>query len=323
MEATVQRFFEQGLAPSTRKSYKSGLKKFSEFCAQLPSHYKVSLPVTQHVLCLYVSFLASKGLSYSTINAYLSALRYLHILHNVPEPQQASMPKFLLVKRGIQREKALANPQKPRLPITPNILRQIKALWSAKPIHQDTVMQWAASCLCFFGFFRLGEIVCSSEHSFSEQRDLLLSDLSVDSHAHPSYIIVRLKQSKTDQFRKGAQVIIGKTDDDFCPVAALLQFIALRGQRHGPLFSFSDGRFLTRQNFVPRIRQALSALGLESSHYSGHSFRIGAASTAAKANIEDSLIKTLGRWESSAFMRYIRTPVSLLASIATTLSNTD
>ena len=107
-------------------------------------------------------------------------------------------------------------------------------------------MLWAASCLCFFGFFRLGEIVCSSEHSFSEQRDLLLSDLSVNSHAHLTYIVVRLKQSKTDQFRKGAQVIIGKTDDDLCPVAALLQFIAFRGQRHGPLFSFSGGRFLTR-----------------------------------------------------------------------------
>ena len=266
--------------------------------------------------------MASNGLSYSTINSYLSALRYLHILHNVPEPQQVSLPKFLLVKKGIRRVKALTHPQKPRLPITPSILRQIKALWSVKPIHQDTVMLWAACCLCFFGFFRLGEIVCSSENSFFEHKDLLLSDLAVDSHSHTSYIVVKVKQSKTDQFRKGAQVIIGKTDDDLCPVAALLQFVALRGPWHGPLFRFSDGRYLTRQNFVSRIRQALETLGLESSHYAGHSFRIGAATTAAKANIEDSLIKTLGRWESCAFTAYIRTPVPLLARVAKTLSST-
>ncbi len=36
--------------------------------------------------------LANKGLSYSTINSYLSALRHLHIIQ---EPQQASWPKFL------------------------------------------------------------------------------------------------------------------------------------------------------------------------------------------------------------------------------------
>lgn len=36
-----------------------------------------------------------------------------------------------------------------------------------------------------------------------------------------------------------------------------------------------------------------------------HSFRIGAATSAAKAGIEDSTIHMLGRWSSSAFLVYI------------------
>ncbi len=143
----------------------------------------------------------------------------------------------------------------------------------------------------------------------------------VEINAGPTYISVTLKQSKTDQFRRGTLVIIGRTDDDLCPVAALLQYIAIRGTHSGPLFIYADGKFLTKQSFVPRIREALSALGLNNTHYAGHSFRIGAASTAAKANIEDSMIKTLGRWESSAFLTYLRTPPALIARMAKTLSS--
>ena len=42
--------------------------------------------------------------------------------------------------------------------------------------------------------------------------------------------------------------------------------------------------------------------------YAGHSFRIGAASTAAANGIEVSIIQTLGRWISSAYLDYIRIP---------------
>ena len=38
--------------------------------------------------------------------------------------------------------------------------------------------------------------MCSSGNSFIEHKDLLLSDLAVDSHTHTSYNIVKVKLSK-------------------------------------------------------------------------------------------------------------------------------
>ena len=48
-------------------------------------------------------------------------------------------------------------------------------------------------------------------------------------------------------------------------------------------------------------------------YYSGHSFHIRAATTAAMAVVEDALIQTLGRWRSAAYVQYVRMPSKQLA----------
>ena len=92
----------------------------------------------------------------------------------------------------------------------------------------------------------------------------------------------------------GVYIIVGGgTGESLCPVAAVLHYLTIRGMEAGPLFRFSDGWVLTRQRFVSSIRQTLSDLGLDTSLYSGHRFRIGAATTAAAQGISDALIKTM------------------------------
>ena len=92
----------------------------------------------------------------------------------------------------------------------------------------------------------------------------------------PSYLVVNLKASKTDPFRLGVSVFLGRTNNTLCPIAAVL---VLRGQEDGAFFRFSDGRLLTRARFVSAVRVALEEGGVDARNYSGHSFRIGAATT--------------------------------------------
>ncbi len=94
----------------------------------------------------------------------------------------------------------------------------------------------------------------------------------------------------------------------------MLAYLVARGKGEGPLFRFSDGRPLTRQRLVLTVKDALDKAGVDPGHYSGHSFRIDAATTAAARGLEDSTVRTLGRWKSLAYLDYIKIPREQLAS---------
>ncbi len=87
----------------------------------------------------------------------------------------------------------------------------------------------------------------------------------------------------------------------------------------GPLFIYKSGKFLGRTNFTKEIRQLLEKEGLKPEEYAGHSFRIGAATAAAKANLPTWLIKAMGRWASDCYERYVRTPEQTLINASAKL----
>ena len=130
-------------------------------------------------------------------------------------------------------------------------------------------------------FLRAGEAVVPSDGGFDPSQHLTFDDIAVDSIDNPSFMKVRIKQSKTDPFRSGVSIVIGRTGGPLCPVAAVLAYLAIRKKGGGPLFRFNNGNALTRERFVTRVREVLKQVGIDQSKYSGHSFRIGAATTAA------------------------------------------
>ena len=310
----VQELFAAGLAASTQRAYRTGERRYIIFCQ---TSNLVPFPVSEPTLITFVASLYTQRLTAGTVKSYLAAVRHAQIAIGLGDPQIGAMPRLEYVLKGLKK-KVAGKDRRVRLPITPGILRKLKRVWAWRPDKYNTAMLWVACTLCFFGFLRMGEAVVPAS-GYDPEVHLSFADARVNDRSSPEWMEVCIKASKTDPFRKGVTIYIGVTGGDLCPVAALLSYMVLRGSHNGPLFVFANGDHLTRERFVAQLRQALSTAGVDSTLYAGHSFRIGAATTAAMCGIQDSLIKTLGRWESSAYMVYIRTPPSTLVAVSRTL----
>ena len=163
--------------------------------------------------------------------------------------------------------------------------------------------------MCFFGFFRSGELVCQT-NVFNPQDHLTLGDVSVQNYLNEACICVHLKCSKCDPFRRGVDVFLFKTHVlSLCPVEAVLKFINMRLSRGAlpshPFYEMEDHMPLTRAKLVALMHIIMERAGVNPSGFSGHSFRKGAASTSHANNLNDSVIRFLGRWKSDCHIRYI------------------
>ena len=285
--------------------------------------------MNENILCYFAACLGQQGLTAATIRTYLAGVRQLQIAGGHPDPRISLMPRLRQVLRGVEIMKGRqGSTKRPRLPITPTILKRIKGVGFLSKEDRghglaDQKMLWAASLTAFFGFCRSGEITLPQDGRYDPGIHLSYRDVAVDNPGQPRIISLFLRRSKTDQVGKGVKVILGRTGHDLCPVAAVLDYLGSRGSDSGPLFRWSDGRPLTRTRFVEEVRTALQRANLPAKNFAGHSFRIGAATTAAAAGVEDSTIQALGRWKSSAFLRYIRASPKTLAGVSRVLASRD
>ena len=79
----------------------------------------------------------------------------------------------------------------------------------------------------------------------------------------------------------------------------------------------SRTKTLTRQVHVNMLRETLSEAG---KRFSGHSFRIGVATTVVARGHSETTIQTLRHRASVSFRKYIRIPRDQLAQMSRTLA---
>ena len=200
---------------------------------------------------------------------------------------------------GTSRDKQV-KPSRVRLPITAPLLCYIKQQLELGA-HRDCCVLWAVCCTDYFGFFCLGELLPLSAASFNPRLHLARGDMAVDSQETPRMVRFHLKQTNMDQFGKGVDAVFGRTDRD----VSRGHYLSLNWHTWEP-----PGPVLSYRGWCPTDKVNLCCRAEENPHsnYTGHSFRIGAATPAALAGVEDSTIQLLRCWQSAAFLCYMRTP---------------
>ena len=98
-----------------------------------------------------------------------------------------------------------------------------------------------------------------------------------------------------------------------------MNYLALRGDAPGPLFLLQNGQPLSRNTLTDWLRQIMASARVPG-NFSSHSFRIGAATVAARNGVPDHLIQSMGHWSSNAYQLYIRTPAEVLAALSIKLA---
>lgn len=276
-----------------------------------PDNSRLPPVVNEQTLIYFVAYCRERGLRYQTIKHYLAGVKYQYIRCNVETPltRPQKLLRLQIVLRGVK--KSQNNTTQKRLPVTFGILKAIIEVLNTGFLGlYDSCMMAAACSMAFFGFLRCGEFADKAS-SF-----LTLSDIEFENDN--STFTLNLASSKTDVFREGVKVRITANNSTVCPVRHMRQYRDLRlnagAKPQDPLFLNSHGSVLTRGYFLRSLKKILQKTGHDSHLYTGHSFRIGAATTAARVGIPDHLIQTLGRWSSDSYLRYIRVDQTSIAT---------
>lgn len=294
----MKRLVSAAFAPATQAAYKQGIHMFDEFRLSrgLGSDWPAS---SQHVI-EFAAHLSLAGRAPATARTYIAGIGAKHKLNGWSDPTD-----HFLLKKLLQGMSKLDRRQDLRKPIT---FQRQKQLIGILPIVCANVFEQklfsAAYSVAFFGFLRVSEIVGQGESLKGGRAGIGYTDVELGKNLQ-----IKIIGSKTDQAMRGEQVCMRRAEKhpEVCPVLAMQAYLRVRPCGPGLLFKHFDGSPLTRYQFQAILKKGAKVLGWEVSRFTSHSFRIGAATTAALNGTPVRRIMALGRWESQAVEKYVRT----------------
>ena len=300
----MYKLLETAFAKSTSAMYKRAFQLLLQFGKDyFPS--TIMWPATDASIANFIAYLFQKGLAPSTIITYISALASMHKLAGYPDPTTSFLVKKLL--SGAQKTKGS---QDTRLPITTPILSNLIHHCSISSLDSYNKIMFNAICLTAFNaFLRIGEIILRSKTD-DPLTVLQYDDVTfLKSKSGLSSCNLSLRSWKGRYSGPPVKILMHSGSNPLlCPVSALVKFFKIRGFAAGVLFCQADASPCVRSFFTYTLRQLLNSAGYDVNRYKGHSFRIGAATSAAQRGISDHEIQRLGRWKSTAYNKYIRIP---------------
>ncbi|KAM4029675.1 uncharacterized protein ACNLHF_024605 [Anomaloglossus baeobatrachus] len=290
--AQLMPLMRSSVTQSTWQAYGKAWSEWSVFASDRPV---MSCDASRlEATCDYLFHLFQSGFSGSVAQHRLSGVSFHFRLRGWPDVTKVFFVRQVL--KGWKRSKISVES---RRPISISLLQRLIAViprLCSSPF--ESALFSAAFALAFFGALRIGELVPLSKN---RPGGLRFDDVSYCDGG----LRIRIRKSKTDPAGIGSWVPLYAIQGAVCPRMLVATYLSLR--RDGfCFFSHEDGSPLTRFQFLSIFRKCLCNLGLHPAEFGTHSFRIGAATEAARAGLSNQEIQRIGRWRSSCFARYIR-----------------
>ena len=305
------------LAKTTWKSYQTAenhIKKCEKYTG-----IKLRFPFGNRETLTYIGWLLTvRKVSAGTVEKYLSGIRLAHLKagFSVPALKPEVVKAIIDGKAQSEKIEARLSQKAERLAVTPSTLKLLrhelqKSNW---PLAKKR-LTWLIATVAFNGSFRIGELLATENNHFDPQTCLMGRDISIEKWQQEGenlkLLKVWLKSPKELKFGKGLMVEVFETKTQLCPVAALEKWkkvskIASTGSK--PAFRLENGLLYTCKQFNKDLEKLLGKhIDYKSTKILSHSFRAGLATAMAKLGYSDEEICKIGRWNSSAFVNYVKT----------------
>lgn len=283
----------ESLASSTRRSYSSAWRSWLAWCAE-SGH--ISLPAEPATIAAYLVHLADRGLTPSSLDRALAAIRNAHLDAHLEDP--TANRGLAKVRSGLRRRLGTA-PRKQAHPLTTDQIRQMVSI-----IDTDSLRGARDTAIILLGY--------AAALRRSELADLVVRDAL----HRAAGLVLLVRRSKGDQEGEGQYVGVVRGESPATdPVAALDRWVGMTGAKGSdPLFvpiTWSDRRPGLEAMSGAAIGQVIvdraEAAGLGHLNITGHSLRAGHATTAAEAGVPaEQLARTTRHRNLATLAKYTR-----------------
>lgn len=289
------------MCPATHATYKRSYQNYLSFHSVYYGTEQV-FPIKPVQLAQFIAFQIQAGFKGSSIQTQVAGISFIQRIMGFKNPSD-----HLLIKKLLVSAQKSSHSYDKRLPITLPILRR---LLHSLPVVASTpyfvTLYRAMYLLAFYALLRVGEM---STTKFGAANLIQFHDVEiVYSNRLITNIRLHIRHHKHSKGMTPPLLLQACKDKSICPINAIYNYILCRGSKPGPLFLAENKHPISAAQFTATLQTSVQVLGLDPQKYTPHSFRIGGASYAHENNVSEIHLKRLGRWRSTAYMRYIRGP---------------
>ena len=304
IQGVLQELCTKTTRATTAKVYHRVWTNFNKFLIKLDSRPNL----WENRAALFCAHLVESGRQSATVKSYVSVIKKILTNDGYHWDDKIILMQSITKACHIKNDKV-----RTRLPIRIGMLELMlfelqRVIAGNQPYL--VLLYRTVFILAYYGLMHIWEPTCGDEAShYVRAKDVHVAE-------NKNKILVILYTSKTHgkESRPQRIKISSQTDEvlkdrHFCPFAIVRNYMACRGG-----YTDSDEPFLVFREKLPVLakhvhsimNKCIVGLGLDSSLYDSHSFRIGKSSNMIKAGHSIESVKFGGRWKSSTVYKYIR-----------------